>query len=120
MMVEVLEYALVVLASSLFAGASVSALGLFSAFEGSLSQRSSAAAVAGLAWEAIQNGTASGTVPMKDGTISCFQGNLTVSGGGEALSREVPASCHFSLPVLAGSRVVSFSFGDGVLTARVR
>ncbi len=118
-MVEVVEYALVVLASSLFAGASLAALGLFGSFQGSLSQRSSAAAVAGLAWEAIQNGTASGTVPMRDGAISCYQGNLTVYSEGEAFSKAVPASCHFSLPVSAGSRKVSFSFGDGVLTAEV-
>ena len=118
-MVEVVEYALVVMASAMFAGASVAVYHGYLGFSGGVQADSALTAVTGLAWEAIQNGTSSGTVPLGAGEMTCFGGTLAISSDGMAASRQLPVQCDFRLTYGAGAHLVVFRSDGALLTAGV-
>lgn len=107
-MAELLEYALVVMVSTLFVAGSVAVYGGFSSFESGLSLRAAFDQVAALASKAIANGTSAATVPFPSSTITCQGGSLGVSLGGSTLSESVPLGCSFAVSVHGGVHTLKF------------
>lgn len=108
-MVELFEYALVVMVSSLFVAGSAVAYGEFAAFESGLSLRAAFSGVSELATEATVSGTAARTMSIPSSMITCQGGNLSMEVEGSALSERVPLGCAFAVSVLAGVHTLEFS-----------
>lgn len=107
-MVELLEYALVVMASTLLVAGSVVVYDGFTAFESGLSLRATFDGVSGLAAEAMANGSATATMTVPSSTIGCHGGTLDVAAGGSALEESIPLGCAFAVPVSAGVHTLEF------------
>ncbi len=107
-MVELLEYALVVMASTLFVAGSVLVYESFATFESGLSLRATFEGVSGLVSNAIANGSATATMSIPSSTIACQGGTLSVKVGGSVLEDRVPLGCSFAVTVPAGVHTVEF------------
>jgi hypothetical protein len=100
--VELLEYALVVMVSMLFVAGSVLVYGGFATFESGLSLRATFDGVSGLVSEAIANGSATATMSFPSSAITCQGGMLSMIIGGSSLSESVPLGCAFQVSVPGG------------------
>ncbi|HYC11874.1 MAG TPA: hypothetical protein VEC02_04350 [Nitrososphaerales archaeon] len=108
-MAEIVEYCLVVLVSSFFVAGSVVTYASFSSFDSELQLRAAFATMAGLASEAIRNGSAGAAVLLPSSTIACAGGSLSLSAGNYTESENVPVSCDFHVSVNQGSHLLQFS-----------
>ncbi len=118
-MVELVEYALAVMASTLLISGSVAVYSSFTAYEEGLQLRGTFNAVAGVAGAAIENGSATSRLLLPDSTIGCQGGNLYVTLGSETISQNVAAACSFQTGVASGTHRVSFSEASGQLRMAV-
>jgi uncharacterized protein (UPF0333 family) len=118
-MVELVEYALVVMASTLLVAGSAVVYSSFESYEQGLQLRGTFSDVAGVVETALQNGSATSTLSMPASVIGCEQGNLYVSVGPGSISQEIPARCEFVVSVGAGTHIVSFRTVSGQLALAV-
>ncbi len=118
-MVEILEYCLVVMVSTLFIAGSVATYGSFSSFESALQQKAAFAAVSGLASRAIQNGTSEATLSLPSSTIGCEGGSLSLSSGTFDGRQTMPVACDFSINVTQGPHLVRFTEVSDLLSLSV-
>lgn len=107
-MTEVVEYALVVMMSSLFVAGSVITYSSFSSFESGLQFNAAFAAVSGLASQALRNGSARAYLTLPGSVIRCAGGELSISSGTMVDSQSFPVACDFTVGVLQGTHVVLF------------
>ena len=114
-MVELVEYALAVMASMLLVTGSVVVYDSFTSYEGTLQLRGAFSAVVGVADAALVNGSATSTLPLPESTIGCEGGTLYVSTGSGSLSQGIPVGCDFQAKVSAGAHLVSFRTASGGL-----
>jgi hypothetical protein len=108
-MAELVEYSLIVMVSLLFVAGSVMTYNSFSALESQLQFSGAYASVTGLASQAVENGTSSGSLSLPMSTIRCEDGILTVSSGQMSREQELPVACNFSLRVSSGPHLLRFS-----------
>lgn len=118
-MVELIEYSLVVLVSTLFVAGSVVSYGSFSDFETGVSLRSEFSAVSELAQRAVWGGTTSAYLQLPESTISCQGGTLAVSAGSFAQQTGVGVPCGFSIHVTGGGYTLRFDDGPRGLSLLV-
>jgi hypothetical protein len=119
-LVEVLEYALVVVVSSLLAFFSV---GVYSGLASSLGPASDEAAfatVVSLANAAVEHGSASATLAFSDAVLGCSASLLTLSSGKYSQNSTLPTDCHIPSSELSGQRQLTFSFSGTLLTLKVK
>ena len=108
-MTETFEYALVVMASSLFIAGSVTVYGAYSSFEAGASADAAYSEIHWLASRAIENGSAWATVLMPATAVTCQGSRLTVSVGSETRSGTLPAGCDFSFSLAGGAHRLRFT-----------
>ena len=108
-MVELLEYCLVVMVSTLLVAGSVAVYGDFSSFDSQLALRAEFGAISGGASEAVQNGSARLTTSVPPSSVACEGGVLVVSVAGASLNETLPVGCSFDVVVTGG--VHTFTFG---------
>ncbi len=119
-MVEVLEYSLVFLASSLLIGFSVIAVGSFSNYSLGVENRAALSSLNSVAMEAVEQGSSNLTVAVAAARVLCAGGNLTLSSPYYSGSVYLPVGCHFDFSDLEGRRAFSFVSGGGQLSLEVR
>jgi uncharacterized membrane protein HdeD (DUF308 family) len=120
MMVELVEYAVAFMASTLLVGGSVVIYNSFVSYTAGLQLRGTFSVVAGVAESALLNGSARLTVPLPESTIGCEAGTFYVSVGSDTVSQTIAAGCHFQVGVSAGTHLLSFSTTSGKLELAVR
>jgi hypothetical protein len=108
-MVELVEYVLVVAASTLFVGGSVAVYASFTTLESDLQLKTTFAAVSGLAQLSIEDGTSKMAMAVPGATIACENGSLAVSLGSKGIARSVPVECDFALDVSPGYHDLEFT-----------
>jgi hypothetical protein len=118
-MVELTEYALAFMASTLLVTGSVVIYNSFTSYESGLQLRGALAAVAGVAESALQNGSARSMLPLPASTIGCERGTLYVSVGSGSISQGIDAGCDFRVTIGAGTHLVSFNVQSGQLDLAV-
>jgi hypothetical protein len=110
-MVELIEYALAVMASTLFVAGSVLVYGAYSSFESGLSLHAGFDAISGLALKAEGGGIARATMSLPSSTISCEHGALSFSVGSASQTVSLPVDFSFSMKVSAGLHTLIFIGG---------
>jgi hypothetical protein len=118
-MVELVEYALAVMASTLLIAGSVAVYGSFESYEQGLQLKGTFSDVTGIVESALQNGSASSTLSVPASVIGCERGSLYVSVGPGSISQDIPARCEFKVTVGAGNHVFSFKMMSGQLALTV-
>jgi hypothetical protein len=108
-MAELVEYSLIVMVSVLFVAGSVMTYNSFSALESQLKFGGAYAAVTGLASQAVENGSSSGSLSLPMSTIKCEDGLLTVSSGQMSREQDLPVACDFNLHVSPGPHLLRFA-----------
>ena len=111
-MAESVEYALVVMASTLFVAGSVLTYTSFSTFEAGAQFSAEFHAVYALASAAVVNGSSRETLSLPASTIRCESKSLAVMSGSFNQSARVEFPCSFAVTVPQGLRTLSFSFGS--------
>jgi len=120
MMVELIEYAIALMASALLVGGSVAVYNSFISYEAELQLRGTFSVVAGGADSALLNGSAKLTVPLPESTIGCEAGTFYVSVGSGTISQSIAAGCDFQTRVSAGTHLLTFSTSSGNLELVVK
>lgn len=118
-MAELVEYSLVVIASTLFVTGSVAVYGSFTSFESGLSLHAAFGLVAGLASRAAESGSANATVALPASTVACQAGVLSMTVGNASLEERLPLTCGFVVGVPAGVHVLTFTDDSSQLTLSV-
>ena len=118
-MVELLEYALTVMASALLMTGSVVVYNSFTSYEAGLQLRGTFSAVEDVAASAIANGSAASTLPLPASTIGCEGNTLYVSVGLATMSQGIAAECGFRTRIPDGTHLVSFRTTAGRLDLTV-
>jgi len=118
-MVEILEYSLVFLASSLLVGFSIAAASSFQGASRSIEERAAGSTLAATAWEAVEHGSSSVTLELENSSVYCAAGELTFSSPGYFSSTSLPVGCGFAFPGLDGERVFNFTSTGGRLELAV-
>lgn len=117
-MAEVLEYAFVLLASSLLLFFSAATYRSFSGTVSSAEFHASFASVVGTAANAVETGSSSLTLVLGRSTLSCHDGQLALASGSLSSTYQLPVTCDFSVSPPSGSVTLSFTY-DGSLSLRV-
>jgi len=120
LMVELVEYAVAFMVSTLLVGGSVIVYDSFTSYEAGLQLRGTFSEVVGVAESALLNGSAESMVPLPESTIGCDGGTFYVSVGSSAISQTIAAGCDFQARVSAGTHLILFSASSGKLDLAVR
>ena len=118
-MVEVLEYALVVLVSSVLAVFSIGVYGGLASHIGPATDQADFDSVVALANSAIEHGSSSSEVVFDHAIIGCSPGIITVQAAGFQQSSGISADCSFPPEEVNGPRQVAFDYSGGLLTLQV-
>ena len=119
-MAETVEYALVVLASTLFVAGSVATYASFSSFESGLQFKAEVQAVSSLVSVALVNGSSEATLSMAPSTLSCTSGILSLSSGSSNESLGVGLPCAFRVNLAPGPHALAFAVDSDRFTLSVR
>jgi hypothetical protein len=119
-LVEVLEYALVVLVSSLVASFSIGVYGGYASAIGPSTNAEAFASVVALARSAIAHGNATATVTLDHAKIGCESRNLKFASPAFSQTSWLPVDCAFPPQDMTGARRLTFEFSTGTLTLQVR
>jgi len=107
-LVEITEYTLAVLVSTLLVGGSVATYTTFARLEYSSEADASLAALVGLANDAVANGHSSATLLLPTSTLTCSNGALTMLMGNNTVSSPIGGTCEFVASINGGVHTVSF------------
>lgn len=107
-MVELFEYTLVVLVSTLLVGSALATYDAFIGLESKVEGKAAFEALVELASRASSNGTSQSTLALPSGTIACNGGVLSFSSQGSSESESIPEGCSFSKKVSAGAHLTRF------------
>jgi len=118
-MVEVLEYSLVFLASSMLVGFSIAAASSFQGASREIEDRAAFTSLAATAWEAVEHGNSSVTLVLANSSVYCASGELTFSSPDYSAVANLPAGCGFGYRGLDGQQVFNFTSADGWLELTV-
>lgn len=118
-MVEVLEYCLVVMVSSLFVAGSVATYGSYSGFVSGVQFKAASSAVSALAMEAQVNGSSGSELTLPSSTIGCQGGVLTIASGSRVAVEDLHTTCSFRVVVSAGPHQVLFRSNGSALAMEV-
>lgn len=118
-MVEVLEYALVILTSTLVIGFSFSTYSAYTTSITSAGERATYSSVVDLAYAAIEQGSSAANLTLESSSVTCAGGRLVFTSPAYSASSTLPAACDFDYPRLSGPHQLSFAFNAGVLTLGV-
>ena len=118
-MVEITEYTLAVLVSTLLVGGSAVTYATFARLEYSSEVDASVAALVGLANDAVANGHSSATLLLPTSTLSCSHGTLTMLSGNNTVSSPIGGNCEFVASINGGVHTVSFDSQSWGLRLRV-
>lgn len=118
-MVELIEYALALAVSSIFAGASVA---VFNSYNGSSRVIDTGAALTSLMdliTEAEADGSSHSTLVFPSSVISCSSETLTVVSSGVNASNRIGLPCDFWMEIPAGIHDFTVTIGGAGLAIRV-
>jgi len=118
-LVEITEYTLAVLVSTLLIGGSAVAYATFARLENSSEVDASLAALVGLANDAVANGHSSATLLLPTSTLSCSHGALTMLSGNDTVSSPIGGSCEFVASISGGVHTVGFDSRSSGLSFQV-
>lgn len=119
-MAELLEYALVVLTSTLVVGFSVVSYSGYTSSVDSAARRAALSSYVALAFGAVEHGGSSASLALDDASLSCDSGTLTFRSGSLTGGAMLPADCHFSYPGVTGTHKLTFVYSSGVLSLEVK
>ncbi len=119
-MVEVFEYALVVLVSSILAAFSFGVYSGLGSSIGPATDEATFASVVALARAAIEHGSSNSTLAFDHAMISCGSGVITFTTGRYSGNASLPADCSFPPQEVGGIRDVIFEYSGGLLALQVR
>lgn len=119
-MAELLEYALVVLTSTLVVGFSVVSYSGYASSVDSAARRAALSSYVALAFGAVEHGRSSASLTLEDASLSCDSGSLVFRSGALMGGATLPAGCHFSYPDVTGTHTLTFVYSSGVLGLEVR
>jgi len=114
-MAESVEYALVVMVSTLFVAGSVVTYTSFSTFEAGAQFSAEFHAVYALASAAVVNGSSRESLSLPASTIRCDSESLAIKAGSFNQSAQVEVPCSFAVTVPQGLHTLSFSLGSSGL-----
>ncbi len=118
-MVEILEYSLVFLASSMLAGFSIVALSSYAGYLRHAEDQGAFSALSGAAADAAENGNSSLTLSLADASLSCSEGVFSLSSPSFSASVMLPVACDFEYAGLDGSYGFNFTVESGTLSLAV-
>ena len=119
-MSEILEYALVVLVSSVLAAFSIGVYSGFSSNFGPTRDEADFATVVALANAAVAHGNASSEIDFDHATVACSDGTLFYQNGSYGQTSTVPAACSIAPTEVIGAHVLTFVYTGGSLFMKVR
>ena len=102
-MTEIVEYALVILVSSIFVAGSLGSYGLFTSFESNLQLKTNFASLSNVEYSAAIHGSAMAVLdfpPMS--SLNCAGGLLSLRAGPSIMTESVPEDCQFSINLAQG------------------
>ena len=105
--------------STLFVAASVATFDTFTSFVSGLEFRAGSSSIARLASQAAAEGSATGSVALPASAISCSDGVMQMTSGGQTETDVVGGSCDFALAVPAGTHAFGFRCVAGQLSLMV-
>ena len=105
---------MVILVSTLFAGASVATYGEFAKFESAAEASVSFSDLLTLASEAMENGTTTSTLFIPASTISCTGGVLSMTTTGSVQTQRIATDCAFQVEVSRGTHTVILTEASGL------
>lgn|GEM_PF-4555759 len=118
-MVELVEYSLALLASSVMIGASVYYYTSFTGAASYLGERAAFLSISAAVASAERSGSASVTLQLNDVSLRCTGGVLSFTSHSFNSSLAVGQSCDFGYFALDGMKTIVASSAGGVLTLRV-
>lgn len=119
-MAELVEYALVILASTLVVGFSVANYASYSSSIESSAQRATFSSYVTLALGAVERGESSASLTMENASLSCDSGTLAFSSPTLSGDARLPVECHFGYAGLTGTRRLTFVYSGGVLDLEMK
>jgi len=119
-LVEVLEYTLVVLVSSVMAGLSLGVYGGYLSAVAPSTGEVAFASVVALAHAAIEHGNATATLALDHAEIECESRSLGFTSATFSQNLPLPVDCSFPPQEITGSRRLTFEYSAGRLTLQVR
>jgi hypothetical protein len=118
-MVEIIEYCLVVLVSTLLAAASLLTFGRFAASQIESESALSFSSLASLVDRAISNGTSRASLLLPSLVVSCHSGVFAVVLQNLQRIKTIPLGCNFSQEIDPGPHLVEFSVQSMTLSLKV-
>jgi len=118
-MVEVLEYSLVFLASSMLVGFSFAAAYSFQGVSRQIEDRAAFSSLTATAWGAIEHGDSSVTLGVVNSSVACTGGVLSFSSPYYSAVADIPAGCDFAFQRLDGQHIFGFASSGGWLELKV-
>ena len=118
-MVEVLEYALVVLASSILMFFSVGVYSGLASALGPATDEATFASVVALANGAIEHGSASARLYFDNASIGCNSGTLTFATAKYSQNSSLTVNCSFPPQEVNGATQLTFECSGDLLAIRV-
>jgi uncharacterized protein (UPF0333 family) len=105
---QVIEYALVVLASTLFVGGSAATLMAYQSFEAKAQTGAAFSTLSTLAEQAAENGSSQAVLFLPDSTITCRGSIMDMTSSDVTATHDLPVSCDFSKQISEGVHRVEF------------
>lgn len=118
-MAEIVEYALVVMVSSMLAAFAFGVYGGIASKVGPAEDEAAFASVVVLANAAIEHGSSSSSIVFNQATIGCGSGAITFSTPRYSGNSSLPVRCSFEPQRVSGTEQVTFDYSDGLLTLEV-
>jgi hypothetical protein len=114
-LVELLEYALVVLASTSIIAFSAFSYSSYTSSVELAAQRANYSSYVTLAYVAVERGNSSASLTLVDTSLTCDAGRLGFSSAVLSDDSMLPVLCHFAYLNLAGSHELKFVYRNGFL-----
>jgi hypothetical protein len=110
---EVLEYALVFLASTLVVSFSVGFYASYSSVVATAEDRAVFSSLVTVAMSSIEHGGSSVTISLSDATVACHGGVLSFTTRSYSAKASLPADCSFLDANITGTHTLTFSTSAG-------
>ena len=115
-MAEIIEYAFVILTSSLMVGFSMVGYSGYLGAMGVAENRVAFTRLEGMASSAIERGTSNGTLQLASASLTCTRGELALSSPAYSASTRLPVECGFSFENLNGAYSFTIGVASGYLS----